>query len=234
MADVTQTRAQTRLGPMLFAVTAVAIAAFMLARSYYRAPPGNDHRTTRQLVVHLALGHADAPIIVLGDSIVEAAILPAAACGHPIVNAGLSGASTASDLGGWLAPALAGQRAFAVILSLGINDALTPKPVSPEVFASRYGALLRELSTLADHVAVVEFAPVETRGHLTSELRQTIMTRVHSYRAALPEISKRAGAAFLPLPAMPASFTIDGVHLNADGYRPWTEIVLQAAALACG
>jgi hypothetical protein len=33
---------------------------------------------------------------------------------------------------------------------------------------------------------------------------------------------------------MSAPFTIDGVYLNADGYRSWEQAVLQAASLACG
>jgi lysophospholipase L1-like esterase len=75
-------------------------------------------------VLHYASSRTDDPIIVLGDSIVEASTLPRSACGHAVVNAGLNGASTASDLGNWLTAALAGKRATTVIVALGTNDAL--------------------------------------------------------------------------------------------------------------
>jgi len=65
----------------------------------------NDHRQERQHVLHNTLARTDDSVIVIGDSIVEASTLPQSVCGHPIVNAGLSGASTASDLGSWLATA---------------------------------------------------------------------------------------------------------------------------------
>lgn len=225
---------QTRWGLALLALTAVIVAAFLLGRAYQAKPPGSEHRSTRQQVLYLTLSRTDAPIIVLGDSIVEAAMLPSAACGHPLVNAGLSGASTASDLGGWLKPALGAKRPFAIIVSLGINDALTFTHDYPATFAGRYEALLRELSELTDHVYVVETTPVEARERMTAEMAKAAMATLGGNRAILPDLAKCTGATLLPLPDMPTPFTIDGVHLNAEGYRIWDQTVLQAAALACG
>ena len=33
---------------------------------------------------------------------------------------------------------------------------------------------------------------------------------------------------------MPKPHTIDGVHLNAEGYLNWDKAVMQAAAAVCG
>jgi lysophospholipase L1-like esterase len=57
---------------------------------------------------------------------------------------------------------------------------------------------------------------------------------LRDFRAGLPELARRSAAMFLPLAEMPAPFTIDGVHLNADGYRIWDAAVMQGAARACG
>src|SRR6185369_16220009 len=98
-----------------------------------------NHRDIRQIVVNYTVARIDDPIIVLGDSIVEAATLPPSACGHPIVNAGLAGATTGSDLSGWLKGALGARRPHAIIVSLGVNDALTfSPPATSAAFAGRY------------------------------------------------------------------------------------------------
>ena len=227
------TTTQARLGFVLFAVVAAAAATFVLARRF-AAPSGGDHRAVRQLVVHYTLARVDDPIIVLGDSIVEAATLPASACGHPIVNAGLGGAGTRSDLAGWLKPALADRRPFAIIVSLGVNDALTAKPDSPAVFADRYEALLRELAKLTPRIFIVEFPPVEARGPFTPAMEKAAMATITGYRAALPELARRTGATLLPLPAMEPPFTLEGIHLNAAGYRSWDKAIQNGTELACG
>jgi lysophospholipase L1-like esterase len=225
---------QTRLGLAVFAIVAAASVGYLLARSHYSPVPGIEHRMARQLILHYTLSRVDDPIIVLGDSIVEAASLPTSACGHPIVNAGLNGASTASDLGGWLKPALASKHAFAIIVSLGVNDALTATPVTKQLFAERYAALLAELSKLTTRLYVVEIPPVETRERLTADMQKEVMTTVRDFRSVLPEVATRANATYLALPEMAAPFTIDGIHLNAEGYRVWDQAVMQGTSQACG
>ena len=182
---------QTRLGLAVFAFVAAASAGYLLARAHYMPLPGAEHRIARQLVLHYTLSRVDDPIIVLGDSIVEASTLPRSACGHAIVNAGLSGASTASDLGGWLTPALANKRAFAIIVSLGTNDALTATPISKQAFEARYASLLNELSKLTPHLFVVEIPPVETRERLTEDMQKEAMATIRDFRSSCGSSFKR-------------------------------------------
>lgn len=233
MRDATE----TRWGAALVILIAVAVAAFLLGRAHraHRAlPSGTEHRAVRQQVLHLTLSRTEAPIIVLGDSLVEAAILPPSACGHALVNAGLSGATTASDLAGWLKPALGARRPFAIIVSLGVNDVPTNSPGNADAFAGRYEALLRELSKLTDRLSLLEIPPVEARERMTPEMAKAAMATIGSYRARLPELARRTGATLLPWPEVQAPFTIDGVHLNAEGYRAWNEAIQHGTALACG
>ena len=225
---------QTRLGLAVFAIVAAASAGYLLARAHYVPLPGAEQRIARQLILYYTLSRTDDPIIVLGDSIVEASTLPRSACGHAIVNAGLNGASTTSDLGGWLTPALASKRAFAIIVSLGVNDALTAAPASKQVFAERYASLLRELSKLTTRLFVVEIPAVETRERLTADMEKAVMATLRDYRSTLPEVAKETKATLLALPPMAPPFTIDGVHLSDEGYRAWDAAVMQGTAQACG
>ncbi len=221
-----------RIGLIALAIGVAAVAATLSMRTF-NAPAAVDHGRARQQVLYYTLSRIDDPIIVLGDSIVEASTLPRTACGHAIVNAGLNGASTASDLGNWLAAALANKRVTAVIVALGTNDALTNSP-NEKAFEDRYGALLRDLSKLTTRLAVLAIPTVDARERLTVEMQNEIMPSIDKFNAILPDIAKRANATFLPLPEMPSPHTIDGIHLNADGYRIWDKAVMDGAALVCG
>jgi lysophospholipase L1-like esterase len=224
---------RTRLGLIVLAIGIVAVAASLLARTY-NAPAPDAHRRVRQLILYYTLSRVDDPIIVLGDSIVEASTLPRSICGHPIINAGLNGASTASELGSWLAQVLGNKPAASIVVSLGVNDALVPAPTSKPAFEDRYAALLGELSKLSTHLVVLAIAPVEARGRMTAEMQKEVMATVDGFNSILPALAKRTNAAFLALPEMPSPHTIDGVHLNSDGYQIWDKAVMQGAALACG
>lgn len=217
----------TRIGPVIFAIAALA-AFFWWSRPQQIV----DHRTIRQFMVYLTLSRLDDPVIVLGDSNVEASTLPRLLCDHAVVNAGLDGASTASDLGTWLAEALAGRRAAMIVVALGTNDALSRAPLSKERFAESYGALLARLSTLTPQLVVLAIPQIETRSRLTA-IQSEAARIIDAYNAILPEIASKSGATFAALPAMPEPHTIDGVHLNAAGYLVWDKAVLQAATAVC-
>jgi lysophospholipase L1-like esterase len=214
------------------AILVVVIAA-LAAILWWRRPPiiDDSHRSVRQLILHFTIARTDDPIIILGDSITEASGLPRSLCGHAIINAGLSGASTASDLGRWLAGALAGNRAALIVVALGTNDALTDR--SQQAFAGSYANLLAELSKLTSHVVVLAVPPVEARRNATAEAWDQATATINSYNLVLPDLAAKGGAGFVALPAMPEPHTIDGVHLNAAGYLVWDKAVLQGAASIC-
>jgi lysophospholipase L1-like esterase len=204
----------TRVG-LIGSVAACAWAAWSWR------PVIDNHGPMRQLIISSTLARVDDAIIVLGDSIVEASTLPRSLCGHPIVNAGIGGASTASNLGAMLSQSLGQKRAALIVVSLGTNDALLAHSV--EQYMSNYRALLTELAALTPRRAVAAVPPPE------AGLEGTPMPSVaviDSYNAALPKLAAEARATFIPLPAMPEHHTLDGVHLNAAGYEIWDRAVL--------
>jgi len=220
----------TRVGLIILAISAAA-ACLMSVR---KADVVDEHRRVRQLVLHYTLSRTEDPVIVLGDSIVEASTLPRSICGHAIVNAGLSGASTTSDLGDWLSQALGGKPAALIVVSLGTNDALVSALTTKQGFGDRYAALLAQLSKLTPQLAVMEIPPVETQGRMTDAMRNEVITTINDYNSILPDVAGRSGATFAGLPAMPRPTTIDGIHLSSGGYQAWDKAVMQAAARICG
>jgi lysophospholipase L1-like esterase len=218
---------RTRIGLAVLLIGALAVGF-----SYYRKQTISDsHRQARQLILYYTLSRVDSAVVVLGDSIVEASTLPRTLCGHPIVNAGLNGASTASDLGIWLARALDDKPAAAIVVSLGTNDALTAR--SRQQFEASYGALLAQLSKQTSHIAVLAIPTIDVQGWVTAERQAEAMGRVNDFNSILPGLAEKAGAAFIALPPMATPHTIDGVHLNASGYSGWDEAILQGVSKIC-
>jgi GDSL-like Lipase/Acylhydrolase family len=215
------------------ALAVLAIGAVLAGWSYFGKPAAVDaHRHTRQIILRYTFSRVEQPIIVLGDSITEASTLPRSLCNHAVVNAGLDGASTASDLGTWLAAALNGRRAGAILVALGTNDALQGR--SREEFEASYGSLLGQLKGATDHLAVLGIPPVEVGGRMPVDYQAETMKRIAAFNAALPALAGKNGAAFSALPPMSAPHTIDGVHLDAAGYVVWDAAVLKGVSGVCG
>jgi lysophospholipase L1-like esterase len=206
--------------------THVALVALVAACAWAAWPKRevilDTHGATRQFVIQTTLARFDDAIVVLGDSIVEASTLPRSLCGHPIINAGIGGTSTASHLGSILAEALGTKRAALVVISLGTNDAAIPNSV--EQYRSNYRALLTELAALTPRSAIAAIPPPEVG---LEEAKKVSVAVIDSYNAILPELAKEARAIFIPLPAMPERHTLDGIHLNAAGYEVWDKAILQ-------
>ncbi len=205
--------------------TRVALVA-MVAACAWAAWPKHElafdtHRATRQFVIRSTLARFDNAVVVLGDSIVEASTLPRSACGHPIVNAGIGGASTASHLDGLLAEALDGKRAALVVVALGTNDAAIPESV--EQYRSNYRALLTGLTALTPRTAVAAIPPPEVG---LEEARKVSGAVIDGYNAVLPGLAEETRTSFIALAAMPERHTLDGIHLNAAGYEVWDKAVL--------
>jgi hypothetical protein len=222
----------SRLSITVLAVAVLAIGATLAGVSFFRPNTIVDtHRHTRQVILHYTLSRAEKPIIVLGDSNTEASTLPRSYCDHPIVNAGLDGASTVSDLGAWLKDVLNGRQAAAILIALGTNDALQGR--TQQEFEANYRSMLAELKDTTSHLAVLGIPSIEVRGRMPAEYQAATMRRIESFNAALPALAEKAGATFAVLPPMGAPHTIDGIHLDAAGYEVWDAAVLKGVSGAC-
>jgi lysophospholipase L1-like esterase len=206
-------------------VTRIALVALVAACAWAAWPKHeivvDTHGLSRQFVIRSTLARVENAVVVLGDSIVEASTLPRSLCGHPIVNAGIGGASTASNLGSILTESLGNRRAALIVVSLGTNDAAIPNSV--ERYRSNYRALLTELAALTPRTAVVAIPPPEAG---LEEAKKVSPATIDSYNAILPELAEEARTTFIALPAMPARHTLDGIHLNAAGYEIWDKAIL--------
>jgi hypothetical protein len=209
-----------------FALVA-CVAACAWAASSGRPVILDTHTATRQRIIAWTLARVDDPVIILGDSITEASTLPPSICGHPIVNAGIGGASTESRLDSMLTQSLGGKRAAIVVVALGTNDAAIPN--SLERYRANYRAVLAAVAGVAQRSAILAIPAAEVGLEEASKVNAAV---INSYNAMLPDLAKEADATFIPLPAMPDHFTVDGLHLNAAGYAVWDRAVLQGLETA--
>jgi hypothetical protein len=207
-------------------VTRLALVGLLAACAWAAWPKRqiiiDTHGPTRQFVIRSTLARVEHAVVILGDSIVEMSTLPRSLCGHPIVNAGIGGASTVSNLGSMLTESLGNRRAALIVVSLGTNDAAIPNSV--EKYRSNYRALLTELAALTPRTAIMAIPPPEAG---LEEAKKLSLATIDSYNAILPGLAEEARATFIPLPAMPERHTFDGIHLNAAGYEIWDGAIMR-------
>jgi hypothetical protein len=56
------------------------------------ADVSHKHVDVREFIISSQISRVQDPVIIVGDSVTEAAILPIQLCGHPVINAGIGGA----------------------------------------------------------------------------------------------------------------------------------------------
>jgi lysophospholipase L1-like esterase len=188
---------------------------------------GHEHSEVRRFMISGYLARAVSPVVVFGDSITEAAILPDAICGHPVVNAGIGGAGVDELLKD--APLLLeGKSPALVVLAIGTNDAYAT-PGREQQFREAYTALLQRLALLAAKLVVANIPPVDPKGDLTvvAGMDASLIAR---FNALLPKLAEDAGASFIDLNRAVSADgkleTIDGVHLAPRAYDLWDEAML--------
>lgn len=207
----------------------ISIIVLLLLCVWIAWPKGENSAPPRPLLIKSALKEAKDPVIVIGDSIVRQAQLPRTLCKRPVVNAGIDGSTASSGLDGMLKKAIGDKKAALIVVSLGLNDAEAMDSV--ESYKKNYTALLTALKTMTSRLAIAAVTSLEAGkpdvGHRTQQL-------VDGYNAVLPDIARETGATLVAMPAMPAGFTSDGIHLSASGYTVWTKALGDGvAAVLC-
>ncbi len=164
----------------------------------------HEHYEARLAVIRSQLSSVEKPIIVMGDSIVEAAILPLALCGRPIINAGIGGA-TIGFFTRYAEIITRNSDPELVVLSVGVNDA----GADPAVFRAAYLAVLHSI-----RAPVVLASITPTRDYDVDRLNKVIKSL--------------GGYSIIDFTELKPDMTTDGIHLSQAGYKLWTAALVQA------
>lgn len=180
---------------------------------------GLDYLEVRLAVIRSQLSQVEKPIVILGDSLAESAVLPQSICGHPVVNAGISGAGI-GIFAKWAPRLLKDIEPTLTILTVGINDVL--KGSDEASFQSAYAVTLQSI-----HSPVAVGTIVATSTPLIDPVEIERFNRAISRLAGDSDTIDLHGA-------IDGDLTVDGIHLNSEGYRLWTRELLSGAKRAIG
>jgi lysophospholipase L1-like esterase len=167
----------------------------------------DSHRLLyREFVIRSELAQAENPILVIGDSITERAKLPGVIDGHPVINAGIGGA-TIEDFVRLAPEILQGTKPWLIAVALGANNTRTNE------VRRHYAELIARLKTVAPRVVAIGVTPMDGADQLNADIRA----------AATSE-----GVAFIDMPIPADGRMIDQIHLNPGGYLTWTPALVAA------
>ena len=168
-----------------------------------------DHSDVREFMIRAAIAEAQQPIVVIGDSITEMAPFSRQICGHTVVNAGVGG-MTIREAKRLVGPVLDERGAFLVVLTVGANDAASPRA--------------RE-----DFAALIEATkPLSARPLVAATASPNAQTNREIGAAAAA-----AGVHFVDPELPPGSKMADGIHYTARGYSAWLPAIEAAIAKEC-
>jgi hypothetical protein len=194
-----------------------------------RRPTEEDYFRINVSVVRDRLSSAEAgAVIFLGDSITWRAPLPARICGHPTINAGISGVDAATYLA--LLDTIGDFRGTVIIVALGTNNA---KKINTTDFARDYAALLKTLTARSPTIILVGLPPIED-GTETSDFDPAAAERINR---EIQAFANRMGSPFVDVRAAMSidhPLTIDGVHPSSEGFKVWLRAVEPKVASAVG
>lgn len=211
----------------LWLTTFCAVALLAASAVIYRhdrntvAALRDKHTDIRTFMIKSQMRQAVRPIVIVGDSITEAALLPSSICGHPLINAGISGL----DAGGYLG--ISGQLFTAddalIVIALGTNN--------PGTFEASYNRLADLLAQHAPKLIFAGIPPLEFSGELAKQSMSDSIAEANN--VIIHQVAANRGSAFVDLRAAMKggdALTLDGVHFNAAGYKLWNPAILNAVS----
>lgn len=180
------------------------------------------HADVRRAIIAQQLGRVEAPIVVLGDSLIEATTFPIEICGHPVVNAGIGGARLTDFRVAGLGFFNSTRPALAVI-ALGMNDALA----GSQTFESDLIQFLDQVRQISPKVTAFGISEAEAGSLVenSAALNGVIARENRTY-------AKVMGASFTPAPSLGGRHTLDGVHLTPGAYQKWANSLFAAIETA--
>jgi lysophospholipase L1-like esterase len=186
---------------------------------------GSDRIATRVVMIRSQLAQAEAPIVIAGDSLTEAALLPSSICGHPVVNAGIGGISVSPYLP-LAEDFLSNREVPLVVVELGTNDSTKVSPRG-ESFVSAYRSVAEFFAQHSAQQLFVGLPPVDVTGALASQYFDGPLMDQHDI--AIRALAKERGVDFVDVRSGMAAtgMTVDGIHLNKNGYKIWTSSVVR-------
>jgi len=168
-------------------------------------------------------------MILLGDSLIDSMVIPAAEVDR-VINCGISGATvkTVADV---VDPFVDAYSPSCVFLCIGVNDTINSSvPFDLEVFKRQYSSACYSIMQKNINLVISTVLPVEknkTEGVLSFNQDAILSVNEFIRKFARDNNIKLVDSfgVFQENNYMPKGRTIDGVHLTAESYSTWKEIL---------
>lgn len=190
-----------------------------------RATLRPEHMPVRKMAILSQAAQQRYDTIIIGDSMVELAEI-SGLCGRTL-NAGIGGARVA-DIVKFAPAAIWSSGAKRVIVVVGVNDAARRHQTPPDEFDRGLTALAEAAQKAGASIAFGTIAPINSKmptGAAISASRIVELDAVIKRRSSVVPL----GAQFPN--GLDQSQTSDGVHLSAEGYKPWLAGLRQGCAV---
>jgi lysophospholipase L1-like esterase len=191
---------------------------------------GHRHQEVREFVIRSQLATASEPIVFVGDSITESALLSSLTC-KTTVNAGLGGATAGSYLK-FARAIFDTQKLGTVVIAIGTNDGQKAARIKNS-FRRDYEILIDYFQARSENIILVGVPPLEMSGPLAeSYFDADLSARINEESRSVAALR---GITFVDLrKAMNGEkLTTDGVHLSTDGYRSWGKAITAKIGNPC-
>lgn len=193
---------------------------------------GNSRLDVRMFMIRSQLAQAKSSIIVIGDSITEAALFPSSLCGHTIINAGVGGMTVPSYLA-IAKQVLPREPAALIVIALGTNDSANTISTFPTIEAT-YSQLLDVIRQHSEKVVLAGIPPFDMKGELAASYFD--QAAADSNNTIIRKVAAANNLDFIDLhnDIRGDHQTLDGIHLNAAGYTQWRGAVLSHVRSSLG
>jgi lysophospholipase L1-like esterase len=195
---------------------------------------GNKHEIVREFMVRSEIAQATDPVLFVGDSITEAALLPGSICGHPVVNAGLGGATTGSYLDFAKLTFPPDLKSALIVVALGTNDSTAIGAKWNGSLASPYNQLADFLRPRTGKLLFAGIPPFEMGGALAKTYFDSNVSKKNN--AIIRSVASNRSVDFVDLQKAISGehLTVDGIHLTPAAYREWLPAIVNEAAKLLG
>jgi lysophospholipase L1-like esterase len=187
--------------------------------------------TRHEIIRRAAMAMVGEFVLVLGDSLVEGALLPERVCGIPILNGGVGGARASTLLPLLEDISVSAKPPKLVIIAVGVNNAATAY-WDEHSFAASYSELLRKAMSIS-RVAVATTTPVDFSLDVGKTLNATARDDINNFIVATAE-KFDLDVIHLDQLTTAGPLTMDGVHLSGAAKEIWLSRVMSKAASALG
>jgi lysophospholipase L1-like esterase len=195
---------------------------------------GHKHDEVRGFVIRSKIAQIPNAVLFVGDSITEAAVLPASICGHSVINAGLGGADTGSYLAFAKLTFPIDLKSPLIIIALGTNNSTSVGAKWNRSLAPSYNDLADFLQLHADKLLFAGIPPLEMTGAPAKDYFDSDFSKKNDATIRSVALNRSIGFVDLQAALVGENLTVDGVHLTPAGYRKWTPAIVNAAEKTLG